>query len=176
MENTNDFMDDSVIDVSPSLIDVIDLTKESPSSVRPSRSHQRNVENISSSNNVTSNSDHCRRPISPIVLGNTQATQTKNTKKKGRVSRAIGSNEVLTLDNTIEEDKICYTVQSDIKEPVPLTCPICFEALSSKLKPYTTRCGHLFCSDCLQTFLQTAKKCPTCKTTITLKSCTRLYL
>jgi len=76
MEDTNDFMDDSVIDVSSSLIDVIDLTKESPSSVRPSRSHQRNVENISSSNNVTSNSDHHRRPISPIVLGNTQATQT----------------------------------------------------------------------------------------------------
>ncbi|XP_011066626.1 PREDICTED: uncharacterized RING finger protein C548.05c-like [Acromyrmex echinatior] len=171
MEDTNNFMDDSVIDVSPS-IDVIDLTKESPSSVRPLRkSRQRNVENVSSSNNVTSNSD--QRPIPPIVLGNTQDTQMKSTRKKERVSQA--TSEVLILDDTIEEDKICYSVQSDIKEPVPLTCPICFEALSSKLKPYTTRCGHLFCLECLQTFLQTAKKCPTCKTTIALKSCTRLY-
>ncbi|XP_018361901.1 PREDICTED: E3 ubiquitin-protein ligase RNF4-like [Trachymyrmex cornetzi] len=176
MEGTNDSMDDSVIDISPNLIDVIDLTKESPRSVRPLRSCLRNAENVSSSDNRTSNSDH-HRPIPPIVLGNTQNIQTKNTRKTGRVSRATDSSEVLTLDDTIEEDKTCYTVQSDIKEPIPLTCPICFEALSSKLKPYTTRCGHLFCSECLQTSLQkTAKKCPTCKATIALKSCTRLYL
>lgn len=76
MEDTNDTMDDSVIDVSPTLIDIIDLTKESPSSVRCSRPCQRNAEDISSSDNVTSISDHHRRPISPIVLGNTQNTQT----------------------------------------------------------------------------------------------------
>jgi len=83
----------------------------------------------------------------------------------------------LTLDDTIEEDnKTCYTIKSDTTEPVPLICPICLEPLSSDLKPTATRCGHLFCSECLQTFIRTSKKCPTCKATVGLKSCTRLYL
>ena len=68
MEDTNDFMDDSVIDVSSTFIDVIDLTKESPSSVRPSRL-QRNVRSVSSSDNVARNSDP---RIPPTVLGNIQ--------------------------------------------------------------------------------------------------------
>jgi len=79
MEDT----DDSIVDVFTSLdtlspIDIIDLTKESPKSVRPSRSRQRNVEDlsISSSHNIIGSSDHCKRPLSPIVLGNTSNTQT----------------------------------------------------------------------------------------------------
>ncbi|XP_018407707.1 PREDICTED: E3 ubiquitin-protein ligase RNF4-like [Cyphomyrmex costatus] len=175
MEEINYFMDDSITDVSPTIIDIIDLTKESPNTVRRSRSQRRNDEDVPSNHNIGSHSHRIVMPIPPIVLGNTQDIPTRNTRNRERVSHATSSNEVLTLDNTMEEDKICYTVESDAKEPIPLTCPICFEVLSSKLKPYTTRCGHLFCSECLQTFLRTAKKCPTCKATVALRSCTRLY-
>jgi len=82
MEDT----DDSIVDVSTSFIsldalspiDIIDLTKESPKSVRPSISRQRNVKDlsISSSHNIIGSSDHSKRPLSPIVLGNTPNTQT----------------------------------------------------------------------------------------------------
>lgn len=65
-------MDDSIVDVSPTVIDVIDLTKESPRSGRPSRSHRRHAEDESSSHSVTERLNrHFRRPLSPIVLGNT---------------------------------------------------------------------------------------------------------
>lgn len=71
-------MDDSLLSSSyipsPILIDVIDLTKSPSDSARPSRSHQRN---ISSSHNRTNDSNsHQRRPLSPIILGNTGITQT----------------------------------------------------------------------------------------------------
>ncbi|XP_071653617.1 E3 ubiquitin-protein ligase RNF4 [Temnothorax longispinosus] len=170
-------MNDSVVDISPTLIDVIDLTKESPSgSARTSRSRQRNTGDVASS--VTNSSAcRCRRPLSPIVLGNTPDAQTKNPRKKRRMLRATSSNEVLTVDDTNKEDDKPYCiVESDDRQPIPLTCPICLESLTSNLKPTTTRCGHLFCIECLESFIRISKKCPTCKTAITLKSCTRLYI
>lgn len=71
-------LDDSVVDISPpTIIDVIDLTKESPRPLaRSSRSLQRNAEDVSSSHSISSSSDRRRRPLSPIVLGNTQNTHT----------------------------------------------------------------------------------------------------
>lgn len=180
--------DVSVVDLSaetlssPTIVDVIDLTKDSPRSLRPLRSRQRNA-GVSSSHNTTVNLDNHhnnhnhKRHLSPMVLGSMLDNQMRHLKKKAKVSHSTSSNEILTLDDTVDEDKnTCYTVELDNKEAVALTCPICFESLSSNLKPITTRCGHLFCSECLQTFFRTTKKCPTCKTSITLKSCTRLYL
>ncbi|KAL6260577.1 E3 ubiquitin-protein ligase RNF4-like [Pogonomyrmex barbatus] len=166
-------MDDSIIDISSTaidVIDVIDLTKESPRTNRPSRS-QRRINNESTTYNINEN-QHFRRPLSPIILGNTNNEMKKPKKKKSRATL----DEVLTVDDTNDENKTYYTVESDNGKPVPLMCPICFESLSSNLKPITTRCGHLFCTECLETFIQTTKKCPTCKGPITLKSCTRLYL
>ncbi|XP_012525149.1 E3 ubiquitin-protein ligase RNF4 isoform X2 [Monomorium pharaonis] len=174
-------LDDSVVHISPpTVIDVIDLTKETPRSLtQSSRLHPRNAEDVSSSHNVTSSSDRRhRRPLSPIVFGSAhrQDTHMKNPRKEKRVPYATSSNEVFTLDDTGEEaNKTTYTVEFNDKGPVPLTCPICFESLSSDRKPLTTRCGHVFCTECLQTNFHTSKKCPTCKSTITLKSCTRLY-
>lgn len=88
-----------------------------------------------------------------------------------------------TEDITILDDTICisdddkhYVTESDNGEPLLLTCPICFELLCSKLKPITTRCGHIFCMQCLETHLLVSKKCPTCQNSVTLKSCTRLFL
>lgn len=75
-DTDNSMMDDSVVDISssPTIIDVIDLTKESPSgSIRASRPLQRNAEGVSPQHDTTDSSDRrCRRPLSPILLGNTQ--------------------------------------------------------------------------------------------------------
>ncbi|KAJ1981514.1 E3 ubiquitin ligase [Dimargaris xerosporica] len=40
------------------------------------------------------------------------------------------------------------------------TCAICTELLS---EPHTLECGHSFCQDCLQTWFETKKECPTCR-------------
>lgn len=89
----------------------------------------------------------------------------------------------MNLDDTVEEDiknDTCYvnsTHQKEDKAP-SLICPICLEFLNSNLKPTTTRCGHIFCAKCLETHIRTEnkKKCPTCQSKITLKTCTRLYI
>lgn len=101
------------------------------------------------------------------------------------------SNEIVNLDDTVEDKKDeeadkqeadkqeaekYYTFQSDNKMPVSLTCPICLETLSSSLQPTSTRCGHIFCAKCLKESIHKYKNCPTCKSSLKLKSCIRLYL
>jgi hypothetical protein len=93
--------------------------------------------------------------------------------------REASLEETIELDDNSsdEEDNtnINHTVQSDTGESVPLTCPICLDSLCSKQKPIATRCGHIFCKMCLKTSIRSTKKCPTCKSNVTLKSCIRLY-
>ncbi|KAL6439211.1 hypothetical protein ACFW04_003857 [Cataglyphis niger] len=178
---------------SPTLIDVIDLTKESPRnrSSLLSSCHGR-TENISNYH-ITRSSRHNlhRNVVRPIVMGGGN-TQIDNLAE--RVYSDIASNnEIVNFDNTIEikedkqeadkqnkdnkqkADEYEYTFESDNRMPVSLTCPICLETLSSSLKPTTTRCGHLFCENCLKESIKKYKHCPTCKTTIKLKSCIRVY-
>lgn len=145
LESTYKMEDVSVVDLSaetlssPTIVDVIDLTKDSPRSLRPLRSRQRNA-GVSSSHNTTVNLDNHhnnhnhKRHLSPMVLGSMLDNQMRHLKKKAKVSHSTSSNEILTLDDTVDEDKnTCYTVELDNKEAVALTCPICFESLSSNL-------------------------------------------
>lgn len=101
---------------------------------------------------------------------------SKNSKSRG--NNAASTDEIVTLEETVcvEDDDVHYATEADNGEPIPLMCPICYELLNSKLKPTTTRCGHIFCTPCLEAFLRTSKKCPTCNANVTLKSCTRLFL
>ncbi|XP_015180027.1 PREDICTED: E3 ubiquitin-protein ligase RNF4-like [Polistes dominula] len=60
-------------------------------------------------------------------------------------------------------------------EPTMLTCAICLEELKTKYKPTATSCGHIFCENCLFKVIRKTKKCPTCQSKITKRSCIRLY-
>lgn len=56
-------------------------------------------------------------------------------------------------------------------------CPICFEELlNTSLKAMSTKCGHIFCENCIVSFLSSKKKCPVCMAPVTRKGCIRLHL
>ncbi|XP_019697788.1 E3 ubiquitin-protein ligase RNF4 isoform X2 [Harpegnathos saltator] len=149
-------------------VDIIDLTHES--SIGIAQSHDRHLANVEEIGNNT---------VIDLNLTSTHKTSAScSNRRKPKLNNIKNMEEIITLDDTIcipDDDKY-YVVGSDNGESVRLICPICFELLSSKLKPTTTRCGHIFCAQCLETHFCTSKKCPTCQSTITLKSCTRLFL
>jgi hypothetical protein len=42
-------------------------------------------------------------------------------------------------------------------------CPICHDTLS---RPAKTHCGHIFCDDCLEIWLDRERSCPMCRSSI----------
>ncbi|XP_057326659.1 E3 ubiquitin-protein ligase RNF4-like [Microplitis mediator] len=91
-------------------------------------------------------------------------------------SEVIGLKDHDMKDQTEEKSKI---QRNDLhnESVTVLSCPICFEELmNSSLKPMSTKCGHIFCENCIQSSLSARKKCPVCMAPATLKSCIRLHL
>jgi len=64
--------------------------------------------------------------------------------------------------------------------PPPIQCPICFESypnlLENGLHLVSSKCGHIFCSNCLPQSLMIRKICPTCRMKLTSEDYHPLYL
>ncbi|KAJ6714249.1 ELFLESS ISOFORM B [Salix viminalis] len=52
-------------------------------------------------------------------------------------------------------------------------CPICMDELEEAT---TTKCGHVFCKNCIKKALAVQKKCPTCRMKCRAKSIYRIFL
>ncbi|CAI0380289.1 unnamed protein product [Linum tenue] len=64
--------------------------------------------------------------------------------------------------------------------PVPapkesiFSCPVC---MSDLIEPTSTKCGHIFCKECLRKSLASSnKKCPTCRQKVGRRGIFRVYL
>ncbi|WVZ02291.1 hypothetical protein V8G54_023097 [Vigna mungo] len=57
-------------------------------------------------------------------------------------------------------------------EPV-FNCPICMGPLAEEM---STRCGHIFCKNCIKAAISAQGKCPTCRKKITVKELIRVFL
>ncbi|XP_061342141.1 uncharacterized protein LOC133288404 [Gastrolobium bilobum] len=58
------------------------------------------------------------------------------------------------------------------KEPV-FNCPICMGPLVEEM---STRCGHIFCKNCIKAAITAQSKCPTCRKKVTAKELIRVFL
>ncbi|XP_020088803.1 E3 ubiquitin-protein ligase RNF4-like [Ananas comosus] len=54
-----------------------------------------------------------------------------------------------------------------------MTCPICLHPL---VKASSTICGHVFCTGCIKEAIRAFKKCPTCRTKLTIKNVHPIFL
>ncbi|XP_076683464.1 uncharacterized protein LOC143376721 [Andrena cerasifolii] len=154
-------------------IDFIDLTVESAEKyLNRNRNRNGNAENIS--NNIART-----KPKKRTSSKQQQTTQLSDSIIEIAVESArrdAKSSEVIDIDNNSARNSgTCCINESTAGNLHVLTCPICYEELSSKLKPMSTRCGHIFCSHCLEQIMRTSRKCPTCQRAIKHRACTRLY-
>ncbi|MCL7034575.1 hypothetical protein MKW94_003777, partial [Papaver nudicaule] len=58
------------------------------------------------------------------------------------------------------------------REPA-FSCPIC---MSSLVEATSTKCGHIFCKNCIKSALSAQSKCPTCRKKLSTKDTIRVYL
>lgn len=61
-----------------------------------------------------------------------------------------------------------------------VSCPICLDGYSEIVKSrrliVSTKCGHIFCSQCIRDALKTAGSCPTCRKKLTHKQYHPIYI
>ncbi|XAR60951.1 Ubiquitin--protein ligase [Bertholletia excelsa] len=58
------------------------------------------------------------------------------------------------------------------KEPT-FSCPVCMGPLVEEM---STKCGHIFCKQCIMTAIAVQSKCPTCRKKISKRDIIRVYL
>ncbi|XP_052636600.1 E3 ubiquitin-protein ligase RNF4-like [Harpia harpyja] len=82
---------------------------------------------------------------------------------------------------------ICVLISDDEDEPrdddVPsgtVSCPICMDGYSEIVQSgrliVSTKCGHVFCSQCLRDSLRNANSCPTCRKKLTHRQYHPIYI
>ncbi|KAI4478131.1 hypothetical protein M0804_012089 [Polistes exclamans] len=163
------------------IIDFIDLTDESychgSQSYRFTLNEEQAslvstvIDTLTTTISLTTSNNHTNRRR----IRNDNAASNRN--RTNTNVHIIEEPEEIYLDDTVSPSKSgpwCIN-DSCTLEPTTLTCAICLEELKAKCKPTTTRCGHIFCEKCLLKVINEKKKCPTCQSKISKKSCTRLY-
>ena len=64
------------------------------------------------------------------------------------------------------------TISNESEDDEKWKCPICCERLK---KPTLTYCGHIFCRDCIKTWLERKSKCPMCNRVLRQSELIRVY-
>lgn len=64
--------------------------------------------------------------------------------------------------------------------PGTVSCPVCLDSYSEIIESgrlmVSTKCGHLFCSQCIRDSLAQAHNCPTCRKKLTQKQYHPIYI
>lgn len=98
-------------------------------------------------------------------------TQPNIPSQRSRNRRdAVSSSHEVT--STVQRNNLQLLDTSDT--PV-LRCPICFESTLQR-EPTVTKCGHVFCRECIELSLRSNRKCPLCKSRVCINQLLRIYL
>ncbi|KAI3996816.1 hypothetical protein MKX01_041116 [Papaver californicum] len=106
-----------------------------------------------------------------------------NMRKRPAASDAvINCDHYINLDGKSNSKKKCsmkpvVTPQAAPPKPPPkepaFSCPVC---MSSLVVATSTKCGHIFCKQCIKSALSAQSKCPTCRKKLSMKDTIRIYL
>mmetsp|Transcript_6606 Transcript_6606/g.20780 ORF Transcript_6606/g.20780 Transcript_6606/m.20780 type:complete len:88 (-) Transcript_6606:298-561(-) len=78
------------------------------------------------------------------------------------------------VDLTFDDDVM---VDQNSKGDLPSSakCPVCGDILVDK-KLLSTKCGHVFCDDCLTKFMESKKHCPSCNAKCDSRDLRQVYI
>jgi len=158
--------------------DVIDLTEPSPSG---SNRHPRSVQG----------------PREPVRLGGRLGTMLESGPSSGPSTPLAPARPTEVVDLTDSPGPLHGPLPKSLKLPLVdtqsvkaesgggspgggLQCPVCLDPLTglagSNRQPYSTLCGHLFCSECLAAALARNNVCPVCRKHIGRNDTIRLFV
>uniref|UniRef100_M4AL49 Ring finger protein 4 n=1 Tax=Xiphophorus maculatus TaxID=8083 RepID=M4AL49_XIPMA len=99
--------------------------------------------------------------------------------------RPPGESYVLSSDEdedapTVVQAAITSTAHTSRLTPGLISCPVCLDLYSEIVESgrlvVSTKCGHVFCSQCLRDALTSSHTCPTCRKRLTSRQYHPLYI
>lgn len=88
--------------------------------------------------------------------------------------RSAENDPVVDLDVASPPKRVNRDIDESQKEEL-YKCPICMDSVS-KREPVSTKCGHVFCRECIETAIRATHKCPICNKKLTARQFFRIYL
>ncbi|KAM6977856.1 E3 ubiquitin-protein ligase RNF4 [Aplochiton taeniatus] len=102
--------------------------------------------------------------------------------RRGTESYVLSSDEEEDT-NTILNAALLSSLQASSRArstPGTVSCPVCMDAYAEIIESgrlvVSTKCGHLFCSQCLRDSLTRSHTCPTCRKKLTCKQYHPIYI
>lgn len=106
---------------------------------------------------------------------------------EGPQSRGVPTGESYVVSSDEEEDTppvlsatVLSSLHSSRSTPGTISCPVCLDSYTEIVESgrlvVSTRCGHVFCSQCLRDALTSSHTCPTCRKRLTHRQYHPLYI
>ncbi|XP_039971166.1 uncharacterized protein LOC126767892 isoform X2 [Bactrocera neohumeralis] len=180
---------DDVIVVTPDDAEVVDLC--TPNFRRNNvRSRNRRTTNNTEDNPRNDNATRQRLTASrrlSSASGRRASSRRSLTSNEGSSSVSSTSATTSTTNiGTANKDKVndwspgAQAANSDagvVSESgrVPFMCAVCMESCVNN-QPTSTKCGHVFCANCIRQALRLTRKCPMCNTKLSPSMLFRIYI
>ncbi|XP_053560180.1 E3 ubiquitin-protein ligase RNF4 [Bombina bombina] len=157
--------DAETINLEESGEEVVDLTCESSDPVVVDLTHNDSVV-------IVEDTPNQRRPLARTPFQSTSCVLSSDD-EDSRGTDVLGTKTVSTVFSSLAND----TPRSSSGT---VSCPICMdfynEIIQSGRLIVSTRCGHIFCSQCLRDALKNTTSCPTCRKKLTSKQYHPIYI
>ncbi|XP_018802540.1 PREDICTED: probable serine/threonine-protein kinase DDB_G0278665 isoform X2 [Bactrocera latifrons] len=178
---------DDVIVVTPDDGDVVDLCTPN---FRRNNGRSRNRRTTTDVNARTGNATRQRLTASrrlSSASGHRASSRRSLTSNEGSSSVSFTSATTSTTNiGTANKDKVnewspgAQVASSDagvVNESgrVPFMCAVCMESCVNN-QPTSTKCGHVFCANCIRQALRLTRKCPMCNTKLSPSMLFRIYI
>lgn len=118
--------------------------------------------------------------------------EERRRRRRNRTTQRHPDSCVLSSDDEDSEGDVCVastfsaylnTLENGTaspRAPGTVSCPICMdvhtEIIQSGRVIVATKCGHIFCSQCLRDALKNSSTCPTCRKKLTHKQYHPIYI
>ncbi|KAJ8975348.1 hypothetical protein NQ317_000276 [Molorchus minor] len=129
------------------------------------------IENISDVIDLSESST----PDSTSRQGNRAFLQSGMTTRSKKKRASAIPQEIIDLSNESDLANTSFEPAGQKRTSLELCCPICLDNFRrGHIK--TTTCGHVFCSQCIETYLKEKHLCPMCRKKLNIKDLVQLHL
>ncbi|NWX14353.1 RNF4 ligase, partial [Aegotheles bennettii] len=120
-------------------------------------------------------------PVVVDLTHNDSVVVSKNQQQRRNLPLQDQSDILIVLSDDEDEpgDNNIF-VLSHTRPSGTVSCPICMDGYSEIVQSgrliVSTKCGHVFCSQCLRDSLRNANSCPTCRKKLTHRQYHPIYI